>query len=88
MSEQVTNNIRELRFQNDRMTQQALAEIAGVSRQTIISIESQRYTPSLLLAMKIAKAFSRSVEEVFSCADGAAKNAMKINHPGPLRLPE
>jgi putative transcriptional regulator len=71
MSEQVTNNIRELRFQNDRMTQQALAEIAGVSRQTIISIESQRYTPSLLLAMKIAKAFSRSVEEVFSCADGA-----------------
>lgn len=66
MSEQVLNKVRELRFENDRMTQQALADVTGVSRQTIISIESNRYTPSLLLALKIAKAFDRSVEEVFS----------------------
>ncbi len=73
MNEQIVNQVRELRYQHDRMTQQALAEITGVSRQTIISIESHRYTPSLLLALKIAKAFGRPVEEVFKFAepDGA-----------------
>jgi len=71
MGDQVSNKVRELRFENERMTQQALAELTGVSRQTIISIESNRYTPSLLLAMKIAKAFDRAVEEVFSyCENG------------------
>lgn len=48
------------------MTQQALAEMTQVSRQTIISIESHRYTPSLLLALKISKAFDLAVEEVFA----------------------
>ena len=55
MSEYVTNNVRELRRRHDGMTQHALAERIGVSRQTIISIESNRYTPSLILALKIAE---------------------------------
>ena len=69
MNDQVENNVRELRRQENRMTQQALAEITGVSRQTIIAVESHRYTPSLLLALKIAKAFNRSVEDIFKCVD-------------------
>ena len=68
MSEVVSNNIRELRQQHDRVTQQQLAELTGVSRQTIISIESNRYTLSLLLAIKIAKSFGLKVEDVFTVA--------------------
>jgi len=48
------------------MTQQALAERVGVSRQTIIAIEQGRYSPSLEVAMKIARAFDAPVEQVFS----------------------
>jgi len=47
------------------MTQQALAERVGVSRQTIIAIEQGRYSPSLEVAMKIARAFDAAVEDVF-----------------------
>lgn len=47
------------------MTQQELADKAGVTRQTIIAIEANRYVPSLLLAMKIARVFGVSVEAVF-----------------------
>ena len=47
------------------MTQQDLAEKIGVSRQTINSIESQKYIPSTVLALKIAKVFSIKVEELF-----------------------
>jgi putative transcriptional regulator len=59
------NCIRELRSQRDGMTQQALAESVGVTRQTIISIESGRYAPSLLLAFKIAEALNAPIEKVF-----------------------
>ena len=47
------------------MTQQDLAEKIGVSRQTINSIESQKYIPSTVLALKIAKIFNIKVEEIF-----------------------
>ncbi len=47
------------------LTQQDLAEQVGVSRQTINSIESQKYIPSTVLALKIAKVFNVSVEEIF-----------------------
>lgn len=47
------------------MTQQDLAEKIGVSRQTINSIESQKYIPSTVLALKIAKIFNTKVEEIF-----------------------
>ena len=69
MSEYIANNIRELRYKNGGMTQQALAEATGVSRQTIISIESNRYTPSLMLALKIAKSFDLTVEDIFIISD-------------------
>ena len=65
-SSQLSNKIRRLRFDNGEMTQQQLADKAGVTRQTIIAIESGKYTPSLLLAFRISRAFGLSVEEVFS----------------------
>lgn len=48
-----------------RMTQQQLADAVGVSRQTINAIEAGRFVPSAVLALKIARVFGRSVEEVF-----------------------
>ena len=64
-SNNLTNHIRRLRFENGQMTQQQLADKAGVTRQTIIAIESGKYAPSLPLAFRIAKAFGVGVEEVF-----------------------
>ncbi len=61
----LTNQIRRLRFDNGEMTQQALADKVGVTRQTIIAIEQGNYTPSLMLGMKIARTFNKTVEEVF-----------------------
>lgn len=61
----LTNKIRRLRFDNDEMTQQKLAELAKVSRQTIIAVESGKYTPSLALGMRIARVFEKTVDEVF-----------------------
>ena len=52
-----------------RMTQQRLADEAGVSRQTINAIESGRFVPSTVLALKIARIFSRTVEELFQLDD-------------------
>jgi len=62
---QIKNNIRTLRFFNDEMTQAALAEKVGVTRQTIIALEQQKYSPSLELAFRIAEALGVSLEEVF-----------------------
>lgn len=61
----ITNNIRRLRFFAEEMTQQQLAEKAGVSRQTIIAIEAGKYSPSLDLAFRIAHIFGVKLEEVF-----------------------
>jgi len=61
----ITNKIRTLRFFAEEMTQQKLAEIVGVSRQTIIAIEADKYSPSLDLAFRIAQAFDVSIGEVF-----------------------
>jgi putative transcriptional regulator len=66
------NEVRELRT-GKGLSQQALADVAGVSRQTINSIEKERYTPSLPLAIALARYFSRPVEEVFH-ADGDDAN--------------
>lgn len=52
-----------------RMTQQRLADEAGVSRQTINAIESGRFVPSTVLALKIARIFSRPVDELFQLDD-------------------
>ncbi len=61
----IANEIRRLRFERGGMTQQALAETCGVTRQTIIALEAGRYAPSLELAFRIARAFGVGVEEVF-----------------------
>ena len=59
------NHIRRFRFERGEMTQQELADKAGVTRQTIFAIESGKYAPSLPLAFRIAKAFGVGIEEVF-----------------------
>jgi putative transcriptional regulator len=61
----IRNNIRKLRFHHDEMTQQQLAEKVKVTRQTIIAIEKEKYTPSLELAFRLARAFDTPFEEVF-----------------------
>ena len=66
----LTNNIRRLRFDHDEMTQQELAERVKVSRQTIIAVESGKYTPSLALGMRIARVFEKSVDQVFNLEKG------------------
>lgn len=62
----IRNNIRKLRFFRDEMTQQELAEKVGVTRQTIIAMEQEKYSPSLELAFRIALVFGVPLEEVFS----------------------
>lgn len=65
----ITNRIRELRFHNGQMTQQALAEQIGVTRQTVNAIEGDKYSPSLEVAFRIAKVFGVPLDEVFSYTD-------------------
>ena len=66
---EIRNNIRRLRFESGEMTQQQLADKAGVTRQTIIAIEAGKYAPSLTLAFRIARTFGLPVEEVFQYED-------------------
>ena len=60
----MTNKLKQLRLKVN-LTQEEIANILGVTRQTIISIETNKYIPSLPLALKIAKLFKRKVEEIF-----------------------
>ena len=62
----ISNNVRKLRFHNDEMTQAQLAEKVGVTRQTIVAIEGDKYSPSLELAFRITHAFNERIENVFS----------------------
>lgn len=62
--EKVANSVNRLRLKK-RVTQEELAQALGVTRQTIIAIEKGNYTPSVLLALKIAVYFHTTVEEVF-----------------------
>ncbi len=68
---EIRNRVRRLRFEHAEMTQQELAERARCTRQTIIALEQGRYVPSLALAFRIARAFDRTVEEVFEFEDEA-----------------
>jgi putative transcriptional regulator len=63
--DKLTNSIRKMRFEHGEMTQQELADRAGVTRQTIIALEAGKYVPSLLLAFRLAAAFGVRIEEVF-----------------------
>ena len=58
------NSIRVERAIN-RMTQAQLAELIGVSRQTIVAIESEKYVPSTVLSLKIARVFDKRVDDIF-----------------------
>lgn len=61
----IRNNLRRLRFEHSEMTQQQLAERVGVTRQTVIAIEQDKYSPSLEVAFRIARVFGVPLEEVF-----------------------
>ncbi|MDE5791254.1 MAG: helix-turn-helix transcriptional regulator [Muribaculaceae bacterium] len=63
------NRIKVERAELD-MTQQDLAEAVGVSRQTIVAIEKNRFIPSTLLALKMARHFNKRVEEIFILEEG------------------
>lgn len=65
MTEKITNRIKEYRSAK-KLTQEELAHVVGVSRQSINSIERERYTPSLPLALKFAQLFNTTVEELFT----------------------
>lgn len=64
------NRLRELRQQAGGLTQQELAERVGVTRQTIIAIEGNRYSPSLEVAFLIAQALGVGIEQVFQFEPG------------------
>lgn len=64
------NQIRRLRFEQGEMTQQTLADLVGVTRQTIIALEAGKYAPSLILAFRLARAFGVPVEGVFQYDSG------------------
>ena len=65
MNKHMQNKIRLLRFEHGEMTQEQLANITQVTRQTIAAIENNKYSPSLELAFKIADAFSLPICDVF-----------------------
>lgn len=62
---EVRNHIRRLRFEHGEMTQEQLAKMAGVTRHTIMAIEAGKYSPSLVLAFRIAQAFGLPLGSVF-----------------------
>lgn len=62
------NTVREER-NNKQLTQTQLAELIGVSRQTIFSIETGKYVPSVILAIKLSREFGKTVEDIFHLED-------------------
>jgi putative transcriptional regulator len=62
---EITNHIRRFRFERGEMTQDQLAQQAGVTRHTIMALEAGKYFPSLLLAFRIARALGVRIEQVF-----------------------
>jgi putative transcriptional regulator len=65
MEKKITNDVKRYRFERGEMTQQALADAVGVTRQTIFAIEKGKYSPSLEVAFKISDVFEVSIEQVF-----------------------
>jgi putative transcriptional regulator len=61
----IRNSVRKFRFHNSEMTQQQLADKVGVTRQTIVAIEGDKYSPSLEVAFRIARVFGAPLEDVF-----------------------
>ena len=63
--DELKNKLPYFRFMNNGMTQQELAEILGITRQTVLAIEKGKFNPSARLALQIARVFKVSVEEIF-----------------------
>ena len=61
----IRNNLRKLRFEHGEMTQQELADRIGMTRQTVVAIEKEKYSPSLEVAFLIAQVFGEPLESVF-----------------------
>jgi len=72
------NHLRQLRFDTGEISQQALANAIGVTRLTIHSIEKAKFIPSTFLALKLARFFGKSVEEIFYLIDDVSPE----NTPG------
>ena len=72
----IDNKIKVYRAMRD-MTQEELARRAGVTRQTIIAIEKNKYVPSLELAFRISRIFGESIENIFSFDETFAKGKWK-----------
>lgn len=77
MTSVITNAIRRLRFDRNEMSQQRLAELIGVTRQTVIAIEAGKYSPSLEVAFRIAEVFGVPLEQVFQYQPQQAKQRAK-----------
>lgn len=67
------NNLRRCRFEAGEISQQELANMVGVTRLTIHSIEAGKFNPSVRLALKIADYFNKSVEEIFYLEEDPTK---------------
>lgn len=65
MAGRIRNQVKALRFHAHQMTQQDLAERIGVTRQTVIAIEADKYSPSLETAFRIAEVFGVPLDQVF-----------------------
>ena len=68
-TEKLVNNLRQIRRGKSILNQQELAKQVGCTRQTIIALEQNKYNPSLMLALKLAKTLGVSVEEIFRIQD-------------------
>ena len=64
-TQKLGNHLREFRQSREGMTQQELADRVGVTRQTVIAIEANRYSPSLEVAFMIARALGAKIEDIF-----------------------
>ena len=67
------NNLRRCRFESGEISQQELANMVGVTRLTIHSIETGKFNPSVKLALKIADYFNKSVEDIFYLEEDSDK---------------
>ena len=68
-SYKIKTSIRSLRFHNNEMTQQELADKVKCTRQTIAAMEQGQYSPSLVLAYRVSKVFGKSIEDIFEIND-------------------
>jgi putative transcriptional regulator len=81
----IQNDIRRLRFDHGEMTQQALADRIGVTRQTVNAIELGKYSPSLEVAFRIAEVFSVPIDQVFHYEDKNGRPGSKRPYSGAGR---